>query len=134
LGSDPRAWHWGRLHTLELFHPLGRVALLSPYFNLGPVSMPGHALTVFKEEGLDEDFSIHMGPSLRHIVDLGDLAHAQVALPGGQSGVRSSRHYSDLFEMWRAGEYHPLLTARAEIDAAAEGRLVLTPLQEKPRK
>jgi penicillin amidase len=127
LGANPAGWRWGQLHTLELMHPLGRVRLLAPYFNLGPVPMPGSALTVFKEEARDADGKIYMGPSLRHVIDLGDLAHAQVVLPGGQSGVRASRHYGDLFALWRAGAYYPLLTDRREIDAASEGRLILTP-------
>ena len=127
LGANPAGWRWGQLHTLELMHPLGRVRLLAPYFNLGPVPMPGSALTVFKEEARDADGKIYMGPSLRQVVDLGDLAHAQVVLPGGQSGVRASRHYGDLFALWRAGAYYPLLTDRREIDAASEGRLILTP-------
>jgi penicillin G amidase len=128
LGPDPAGWFWGRVHTLELTHPLGRVRALAPYFNLGPVPMPGHALTVFKEEARGADDKIVMGPSLRHVVDLGDLSHAEVVLPGGQSGVPASRHYGDLFEMWRSGTYHPLLTNQGEIEAASEGRLILTPI------
>jgi penicillin amidase len=127
LGSDPAGWFWGRVHRLELTHPLGRVRVLAPYFNLGPVPMPGHALTVFKEEARGTDGRIVMGPSLRHVVDLGDLAHAEAVLPGGQSGVPASRHYGDLFPMWRQGAYHPLLTDRGEIDAASEARLILEP-------
>ena len=130
LGPDPAGWFWGRVHTLELTHPLGRVRALAPYFNLGPVPMPGHALTVFKEEARGTDDKIVMGPSLRHVVDLGDLSHVEVVLPGGQSGVPASRHYGDLFEMWRWGAYHPLLTDRREIEAASEGRLVLTPVTQ----
>jgi penicillin G amidase len=134
LGADAAGWRWGRMHTLELIHPLGRVRLLAPYFNLGPVAMPGHALTVFKEEGLDADYKIHMGPSLRQVIDLADTSHAQMALPGGQSGVPASRHYGDLFKLWRAGEYFPLLTAREDVDANAEGRLLLTPIEEAPKQ
>jgi hypothetical protein len=32
--------------------------------------------------------------------------------------------------MWRWGAYHPLLTDRREIEAASEGRLVLTPVTQ----
>jgi penicillin amidase len=131
LGGEPRTWSWGRLHTLTLSHPLGAVAVLAPYFNVGPVPMPGHALTVFKEESYDGDFKIHMGPSLRQITDLGDLAHGLAVIPGGQSGIPASKHYADLFALWRAGQYHPFLMERADVDAAAEGRLQLVP-QEKP--
>jgi len=126
LGGEPRSWRWGRLHTLTLGHPLGSVPLLGRYFNLGPYPMPGHALTVFKQESRD-DFRVHMGPSLRYVIDLGDLAHAEGVIPGGQSGVPASTHYADLFDLWRTGRYHPLLTDRSEIDAATEGRLILAP-------
>ncbi len=129
-GQEPGAWRWGRMHTLTLSHPLGEVAILAPYFNLGPHPVPGHALTVFKEESSDRDFSVYMGPSLRQITDLGDLAHGLSVLPGGQSGIRASRHYGDLFGLWRAGEYHPLLMERVDIEAAAEGHLVLTLIKE----
>jgi penicillin amidase len=126
LGGEPRTWTWGRLHALVLGHPLGALKVLAPYFDLGPHPMPGHALTVFKQESRD-DFRVHMGPSLRYAFDLGDLAHGLGVIPGGQSGIRASAHYGDLFELWRSGRYHPLLTDCAEIDAASEGRLILAP-------
>jgi penicillin amidase len=126
LGGEPRAWTWGRIHTLTLGHPLGQAWFLAPYFNLGPHAMPGHALTVFKEESHD-DFKVYMGPSLRQIVDLSDLAHSLIVIPGGQSGIPASRHYGDQFELWRIGEYHTLGLDRPQIDESAEGTLVLEP-------
>jgi penicillin amidase len=45
----------------------------------------------------------------------------------GQSGHLGSRHYDDLIEPWLNGGYHPMLWKREEVDAAAEGRLVLSP-------
>ena len=48
-------------------------------------------------------------------------------LPAGQSGLRASRHYGDLLKLWLAGEYHPFLMDRPEIEKVAEGRLVLEP-------
>jgi penicillin amidase len=126
LGGEPQTWAWGRIHRLTLAHPLGQVALLAPYFNLGPHAMPGHALTVFKEESRD-DFRIHMGPSLRQIVDLGDPGHAWIVIPGGQSGVPASPHYGDLFDLWRRGEYLQVSMESGEVVSAAEGRLVLEP-------
>ncbi len=133
LGGEPGTWAWGRIHTLTLTHPLGAVRLLAPYFNLGPYPMPGHALTVFKEESRD-DFRIHMGPSLRQVVDLGDLSHGLAVLPGGQSGVRASPHYGDLFALWRAGEYHPLLSDPADLERELAARLSLEPAQTAGRQ
>jgi penicillin amidase len=126
LGGEPRSWTWGRLHKLTLGHPLGQVPLLGSYFNLGPHPMPGHALTVFKEESHD-DFKIYMGPSLRQIVDLGDPTHAWLVIPGGQSGIPASPHYGDLFDLWRDGRYLEDSTDRDEVLAASQEQLHLEP-------
>ncbi len=133
LGGEPREWGWGRVHTLTLGHPLGQVSWLAPYFNLGPYPMPGHALTVFKEESHD-DFRIYMGPSLRQIVDLSDPGHSLIVIPGGESGLPASAHYGDQLELLRDGEYHTLGLDRAQIEEGAEGTLVLEPADGAPQK
>ena len=63
----------------------------------------------------------------RVIADLGNLARSLAVLPTGQSGSPASPHYDDLTPLWLNGEYHPLLMDRDEIDAVAEGTLVLNP-------
>jgi penicillin amidase len=128
LGPDPTAWTWGRLHTVELQHPLGRAsALLGLLFNRGPFPLGGHTSTVNKGEFKEQDFRVRHGPSMRQITDLGDLTRALGVLPAGQSGLPASPHYDDQLPLWLAGEYHPLLMERAEIEKSAEARLVLTP-------
>jgi penicillin amidase len=128
LGPDPTAWTWGRLHSIELQHPLGRAsAALAPLFSRGPFPLPGHTNTVNKGEFPDEDFRVKSGPSMRQITDLGDMAHGLGVIPAGQSGLPASPHYDDLLPLWLAGEYHPLLMDRADIEEAAGGRLTLKP-------
>jgi penicillin amidase len=128
LGPHPAAWTWGRLHTVELQHPVGRAsAALAPLFNRGPFPLSGHTSVVNKGEFPEEDFRIKSGPSMRQITDLGDLPRALAVIPSGQSGLPASAHYDDLLPLWMAGEYHPLLMDRADIEKVAEGRLVLTP-------
>lgn len=128
LGPDPSAWTWGRLHTIELQHPLGRAsALLGFFFNRGPFPLAGHTSTVNKGEFKEEDFRVRHGPSMRQITDLRDPARALAVLPAGQSGLPASPHYDDQLPLWLAGEYHPLLMDREDIERAAEARLVLRP-------
>lgn len=124
LGGDPAGWRWGRLHTLELKHPLGSVRLLRPYFNRGPFAVPGHALTVNKGESLD-DYKVTLGPSMRFLVEMGETVSARITIPAGQSGIPASPHYDDRIPLWRGGKYHPLLMARADAEARAEGILTL---------
>jgi penicillin G amidase len=128
LGGEPRTWTWGRVHTLEFQHPLGRgSSLLGFYFNRGPFPVPGHNESVNKMEFGDEGFAVIQGPSMRQITDFSDLDRSVAVLPGGQSGIPSSPHYADLMALWLAGRYHPLLMDRDEIDQVVEGRLVLNP-------
>ena len=128
LGPDPSTWTWGRLHTIDLQHPLGRASkALAPLFNRGPFPLSGTTSTVNKGEFAEESFEVKSGPSMRQITDLGDIAHGLAVIPSGQSGLPASSHYDDLLPLWRTGDYHPLLMDRADIDKAAEGRLTLRP-------
>ncbi len=130
LGGAPGSWTWGRLHTVELAHPLGKASrLLGFYFDRGPFPLAGHTSTVNKGEFAEEDFRVVHGPSMRQITDLGDPGRALAVIPGGQSGIPASKHYDDLTRLWLAGEYHPFLMERTEIERVAEGRLVLEPVQ-----
>ncbi len=127
LGDDPQDWRWGALHTLEFVHPLGRVAALAPFFNVGPFAVGGHANTVNKGEYYDKDFKVYHGPSMRQITDFSDLDGALAIIPTGQSGIPASPHYDDLAPLWLEGRYHPLPLSRAAVDKIAEARLVLEP-------
>ncbi len=128
LGGEPRTWAWGRLHTLELEHPLGRASqILGFYFDRGPFPVPGHNQSVDKMEYAESDFRVLHGPSMRQITDFSDLDRSLAVLPGGESGIPASPHYADLTPLWLAGEYHAFPMERAAVDAVAESRLVLTP-------
>jgi penicillin amidase len=50
-----------------------------------------------------------------------------ITVPPGQSGHIGSDHYDDQLHPWLAGQYHPMLWQRTEIEQAAEGRLCLSP-------
>jgi penicillin amidase len=127
-GDDPARWAWGRRHTMELRHPIGRAGgILAAYFNLGPFPAGGHALTVNKGEFTDEDYRVTASPSMRHIIDMGHVESALSVIPAGQSGIPASPHYADQLDLWRKVDYHPLLMNRAAIDAVAEGTWVLEP-------
>lgn len=127
LGGEPASWTWGRLHTFEAAHPLGRVWWLAPYFNRGPVPVPGSSMTVGKMQYPHGTFKMNHGASMRQITDFADINAALVVLPGGQSGIPASPHYDDGLALWLAGQYHPLPMDRAVVERHLEGRLVLQP-------
>src|SRR6185436_3021655 len=41
LGTTISDWNWGKVHTVEHEHPLGKVAALRKLFNVGPFASPG---------------------------------------------------------------------------------------------
>lgn len=128
LGPEVSRWTWGRLHTLELQHPLGRGSrLLAALFNLGPVPVPGATSTVAKMEYAEADFRVLHGPSFRRLVDFADLDAVRSVLPAGQSGLRMSRHYGDQFPLWLAGRHRLVRMERRSVESEAEGRLELLP-------
>ena len=131
LGGRPESWSWGRLHTLTFTHPLAPASrLIAGYLNRGPFPVSGAAGTVNKMEYAEESFRVIHGPSMRQITDFADLNTALAVLPGGQSGIPTSPHYSDLMRLWLRDQYHPLPLDREAIQQGH--RLVLEPLRARP--
>ncbi len=127
LGDEVSTWQWGRLHRLRFKHPLGDVRGLDRIFNRGPVPVGGDGNTVWQAayapyHGYDLN---SFTASWRQIIDLDDFNRSLATLPSGQSGHPGSRHYHDMIEIWRRGEYHPMPWDREEVERHARGRLEL---------
>jgi penicillin amidase len=130
-GSDPSGWAWGRLRTLTLRHPLGRVRRLAPLFNRGPYPWGGDGNTI-SQAGMTP--LRHLGnplviASLRAVIDVGAWDASRFALPGGQSGNPFSPHYDDMLGLWQRGEGVPIAWSRQAIEAASVSCLTLSPLR-----
>ena len=128
-GSDANAWKWGDAHQARLRHrPFSRSAWLRGYFDITAPS-PGDGYTInrgdmdFSDEA--EPFSNRHASSLRAIYDLSDPQASVFIMPGGQSGNPLSPHHRDLMPLWARGDYVPMTTDRAKLEAAQ--RLVLKP-------
>ncbi|TAL34005.1 MAG: penicillin acylase family protein [Spirochaetes bacterium] len=101
-GANPAKWAWGRVHTMTIRHPLGKVL---PFYNLDPVSYPGDDFTI--HAGWYErarPFEMNSGAAIRIVVDMADLDSITVISPPGQSGHYKSRWYADQADTWAAGK------------------------------
>ncbi|MFD1294668.1 penicillin acylase family protein [Lutibacter holmesii] len=118
LGNDILTWNWGKVHTLEHKHPLGTVAALKSYFNVGPFSING-AKEVINNRGYVYNttgiYNVTAGPSTRRIVDFSDIENSMSILPTGQSGNPFSSHYKDQAEMYNKGEFRKMKLNKNEI-------------------
>jgi penicillin amidase len=124
LGPDPAAWSWGALHQNSQPHPLGH---LDGSLGNGPVPHGGSDSTVASGSYWPADFSPFLGPSFRMIIDVGAWDNAWCINTPGQSGDPRSPHYRDLFEVWHAGEYVPMLYTRTKIEQHTEHHIRLEP-------
>jgi penicillin G amidase len=129
FGGDIRQWTWGRLHTIEYGHPLGRLKPLNLIFNAGPYAAGGNYSQVdaMAPERGEEAFEVLSGPSTRRIIDFADINRSWGINPLGNSGNLTSRHERDQAELFLRGEYRPQLMATADIEKSAEATLVLSP-------
>ncbi|MFM7194380.1 MAG: penicillin acylase family protein [Bacteroidota bacterium] len=106
-GKGRDQWKWGKIHQLKHPHPLGSVELLDGLFSVGPYPVTG-GNEVINNLMFDLDttgvFQVKGGPALRKVHDLSDLSTGKTISPSGQSGVLSSRHYSDQAEQFATGK------------------------------
>ncbi len=123
FGPDITKWTWDRVHTMEHPHPIGQVAALRSFFNVGPFPVSGTREVInnmyfgYDEEGFYETTS---GPSTRRIIDFSDIENSKSILPTGQSGNPFSSHYKDQAEMYIQGKFRKMMMNETEIKNSKE--------------
>lgn len=133
-GSDPAGWAWGSLRPLTLRHPLGSRRHLDRILNVGPVPLGGDAYTPAQASVHPLDPLANPGAiaNTRAAIDLGDIEANRFVLAGGQSGNPLSRHYRDLFDLWRRGEDVPIAWSATSVEKATVATLRLDPSRTPP--
>ena len=129
LGNTVSNWEWSKVHTVEYQHPLGKLAILKPFFNIGPFNVPGSVEVInnqffdFSEDGY---YKVKGGPSSRRIIDFSDVENSWTILPTGQSGNPFSQHYNDQSDLYNAGEFRKMKLNKEEI-VRSSTQLVFSP-------
>ena len=130
-GADPARWIWGTAHEARQRHrPFSRNAWLRGYFDITvPSGGDSYTLNVGRMDFADdaEPYANRHAASLRAIYDLADPEASVFIHPGGQSGNPLSADYRSFAALWARGEYVPMITERARIEAAGAHRLILRP-------
>jgi penicillin amidase len=130
-GADMAKWQWGEAHAAQSRHrPFTRVAWLARVFDLRiPSPGDGYTVNVGRSDFNDpvEPYANRHAASLRALYDLADPQASLFMHSGGQSGNVLSSHYRAFAGPWAKGEYVPMVTERARLEAGGVQRLVLTP-------
>jgi len=118
------------VHATVQEHPLSAVPLLGRLlrFNVGPLVTPGgnYTVNVASTDEFAAPFASTWGPSMRHVVDFGDVDGAGgFILPTGQSGYPLSPHYRDQTTRWLKGQLWILPLDLQRVRSVS--RLVLVP-------
>ncbi|MDR0809988.1 MAG: penicillin acylase family protein [Gemmobacter sp.] len=129
-GPNPESWRWGDVHQAAHDHPvLGDVPLLRYFVNIRQ-STSGDDNTLMrgspKGTGPEPWLNVH-GAGYRGVYDFADPDSSVFVIATGQSGHPLSRHYDNLGERWRRGEYIPMSLDPDLARAAAVGDGILTP-------
>lgn len=130
FGDDIDSWRWGAAHRAVHVHtPLGFNRLLGVFLNISHETSGGdHTINVGKTRGRGPDpyANVHAA-GLRVIYDFADLDRSVYVIATGQSGHPMSRHYEDIGQLWRRGDYLPMSLDRADAQAGSVGTTRLLP-------
>ena len=131
-GKDSAKWpRWGEIHTATFRNgTLGEsgIGLIEALFNRGPFETGGgKSLVNATGWTIGESFEVDWLPSMRMIVDLGNLNNSVTVHTTGQSGHAYSKHYDDMAPMWANIEYYPMLWSQEQVMSQPEGHLMLQP-------
>lgn len=118
---------WGKVHTIEYRHPLGKTFPLNLVFNLGPYEIPGayNDINNNKMKHLGGNFDVTAGPSTRRIIDFTEPQKSWGINPIGISGHMLSPFYKDQVQMFLEGKYRLQLMAQEDIEKSKTHELVL---------
>lgn len=136
IGGRTQDWAWGLLHQAAPEHPVlggaGAPSVLHRLVNPTPQRVGGGS-SIVDATGWDAStgsFAVTTAPSMRMVVDLGDLDSSTWVNLTGTSGHPASVHYDDQFAAWAAGEQFPWPFSRAAVEADAADRQTLAPPED----
>jgi penicillin amidase len=132
FGANPRGWRWGEAHMARHENAVfGRIGLLNLVANLEHESSGGD-FTVQRAETRGAGPTPHAvaaAGGYRGVYDFADPDNSRYIISTGQSGHPLSRHYDDLSELWRRGDYIRMSLDPRDAEAGTLGVSVLTPAE-----
>lgn len=129
-GVQLETLRWGDAHQATHDHQvLGEVPILRYFVNIRQSTSGGdNTLLRGRTKGTDPHpfHNVH-GAGYRGVYDFADPNSSVFVTSTGQSGHFLSRHYDDLAQLWRRGEYIPMSLDAELARAASVGVTTLTP-------
>jgi len=109
LGENVSDWKWGDVHTITIYHPMGKVDLVVKLFNpnLGPYAVGGsfHTVAPFSYP-VGKSWDANHGASERHVFSTANWDDSKTIIPTGTSGIPASPYYGNQTKMYMNFQYH----------------------------
>jgi penicillin amidase len=124
------SWQWGQAHLARHNHQVfGSMPLINWVSNIQQRTSGGdHTLMRAQTSNTgDQPYTNVHAAGFRALVDFSDLESSLYIVSTGQSGHPLSRHYDDLSQLWRRGEYIPMVLDQQLARAGAVGITKLHP-------
>jgi penicillin amidase len=131
-GTSLESWRWGDAHIATHDHTvLGDAPVVRFFVNIRQSTSGGdHTLMRGLTAGIGPEpfYNVH-GAAYRGVYDFADPDSSVFIQSTGQSGHPLSRHYDDLGDLWRRGEYIPMSLDPELARAGAIGVTHLIPIE-----
>jgi len=141
LGTERKAWQWGKLHTYAWTTETSQLAkymsgsqraginAIKGYLDRGPYPAGGdHSTLNVSAYHWGKDFDTWLIPAMRIVVDFGRDEPLIGVNSSGQSGNSASPHYADGIDAWLKGQYMSFPFQAQNLEKAyGSKRLLLTP-------
>ena len=123
-GQNMEAWRWGTAHVARHDHDvLGEIPVLSWFSNIRVDTSGGE--NTLQRGGMtwigDDPYVSVLAAGFRMVVDFSDPDNSLYVTSTGQSGHPLSRHYDDLAQLWRRGEYITMSLDNSYVRSGAVG-------------
>jgi penicillin amidase len=131
MARDADHWQWGKLHRATLRNQTLGVSGIRPVellFNRGNYQLGGGPAVV-DATGYDDrlGYRVRSAPTMRMLVDLGDLDASRWVNQSGVSGHAFQQNYDDQTKLWAAGRTWPFVSSADAVAARTVNRLHLAP-------
>ena len=131
MARDTDQWRWGKLHRVTLRNQtLGKSGIppVEALFNRGNFELGGGPAVV-DALGYDDrlGYRVQTGPTMRMLVDLGDLDASRWVNQSGVSGHAFSQNYDDQTKLWAAGKTWPFVSSAGAVASRTVYRLHMAP-------
>jgi penicillin G amidase len=131
MARDTDQWQWGKLHKVRLQSAtLGSSGIkpVEDLFNRGDYQVGGGPAVVNAMAYDDRTgYAVTDGPTMRMLIDLGDLDASRWVNQSGVSGHAFNRHYDDQTGLWANQQLWPFVSSRGAVEARTETRQELLP-------